>query len=338
MSSNTTLSVALVGAGFIGKVHARNLARHDDIELRYVIESNEAVGREVAAANGAQWLAGPEAALTDATLDALWIAAPAALHSSLIRQGAQAGKAIFCEKPVGIDMTDVEKLAGELGAYGRPIFIGFNRRFDDSHARLKAVIDSGAIGAVEAITITSRDPNPPPPDYMKATPGGIFYDTMIHDFDIARWLMGTEPTEVYATASRHLGPDLNPDGEIDAATATLKTASGLTCQISASRRAVYGYDQRIEVFGSKGMAQSTNHHQSHVTVFGADGISRDPLKTFFIDRYAGAYVREIDVFVRACRNEKADYPTIRDGQQALVLSMEALRSARTGLPVALVTT
>lgn len=335
MTGNTKISVGLIGAGFIGKIHAANLCRHAEVELRYVAETNEEVGRLVADAAGATWLATADRIFEDPSLEAVWIAAPAASHSDLIRRAAAAGKAIFCEKPVGIEMNDVDRLVAELRGYRKPIFIGFNRRFDESHARLKQLVDDGAVGAVEMVIITSRDPNPPSAAYMKATPGGIFYDTMIHDFDIARWLLGEEPVELYATASCHLDAALNPDREFDAATATLKVAGGAVCQISVSRRAVYGYDQRIEVFGSKGMVQSANHHQSNIRLFGDTWISQDPLKNFFTARYSTAYVREIDTFVAACRGHRADYPGVVDGRQALHLSMEALRSSRTGDPVKL---
>ncbi|MGX5805090.1 inositol 2-dehydrogenase [Bradyrhizobium sp. Arg314] len=329
------ITVALIGAGFIGELHAKNLARHADVVLRYVVEPSEALGRRVADATGATWLSDATVAYEDSSVEAVWIASPAKTHTDFIRRAARTGKAIFCEKPVGMNMEDVEVLVSELCHYKHPIMIGFNRRFDVSHARLKEIVESGGIGEVEMVSITSRDPNPPPPAYMKATPGGIFYDTMIHDFDIARWLLGIEATEVYATASSHLEGELNPDREYDAATATLKTTSGAVCQVSASRRAVYGYDQRIEVFGSRGMVQSQNHGKTNVQVYGADSIHTDPLKNFFIDRYADAYIREIDQFVAAVRGETTKFPNVWDGRQALHISMEALKSARSGSPVSL---
>lgn len=329
------ISVALIGAGFIGKLHAVNLSRHPSIALRYVVEPGEQAGRQVAESVGAEWLADPAPVWSDPEVDAVWIASPASTHSTLIREAVKAGKAIFCEKPIGMEMPDVDRLVSEVAGFDRPIFVGFNRRFDTSHARLKELVDAGAVGKVEMVLITSRDPNPPPAAYMKATPGGIFYDTMIHDFDVARWLMGEEAVEVYATASAHLDRETNPDGEYDAATATLKTASGAMCQVTCSRRAVYGYDQRIEVFGSEGMVQSMNHGLTNVQLYGRDRISMDPLKNFFTDRYADAYLTEIDRFVAAVQGKSNDYPTVQDGRQALFLSLEALQSARTGQPVSL---
>lgn len=329
------IAVGLMGAGFIGALHARNLARHGDVALRTIVEPNEKIGRAVADETGAAWAAAPEAILSDPLIEAVWIASPARTHTDLIRRAIGAGKAVFCEKPVGTDMAEVDALVADFASYARPVFIGFNRRFDATHARLKEIVDSGEIGTVEMISITSRDPSPPPVDYMRATPGGIFYDTIIHDLDIARWLLGEEPVEVYATANCHLDKDINPDGDFDAATVTLKCASGAVCQIAASRRAVYGYDQRIEVFGSKGMVQSPNQGRTDVRVYGAKAIWEEPLKNFFIDRYAAAYVVEIDRFVAACRGEASDLPGLRDGREALHLSFEALKSARSGMPVKL---
>lgn len=256
------IKTALIGAGFIGRVHARNLAQNPDFDLAYIVDGNEKVGRAVADESGAEWLAVPDAVFADDSIDAVWIATPPASHAALLRAARAANKAIFCEKPLSPDMDEANQLVAEFGGYGKPVFLGFNRRFDPSHARLKALIDDGAVGEIEMVVITSRDPNPPPVDYMRATPGGIFYDTMIHDFDIARWLTGAEPTSVFATASAHLDTELNPDKDPDAATATLRMTNGAVCQFICSRRASFGYDQRIEVFGSKLRPTMRRHRSS----------------------------------------------------------------------------
>lgn len=332
---NSPIRTALIGAGFIGRVHAKNLAQNPDIDLAYIVDSNETAGKAIAEGNGAEWVASPEQVFADDSIDVIWIATPPASHAALLREARKANKAIFCEKPISPDMEEASALVSEFEGYEKPVFIGFNRRFDPSHARLKALIDEGAVGDIELVVITSRDPNPPPVDYMKATPGGIFYDTMIHDFDIARWLMGGEPTELYATASAHLDTVLNPDREFDAATTTLKTANGVICQVNCSRRATFGYDQRIEVFGSKGMITSTNHNQTQVIVANGDGFHADPLKHFFTDRYAEAFRAEIEAFVKAYRGQDVSYPRAVDGAAALRLSLEALRSAREGQALSL---
>ncbi len=322
------IKTALIGAGFIGRVHANNLSQHPDYNLAFVVDANEQVGRDIAAQSGAEWVASPDHVFGDDSVDAVWIATPPASHAAMLRAARKADKAIFCEKPLSADMDEATRLVAELRGYAKPVFLGFNRRFDPSHARLKALIDEGAIGKIEQVIITSRDPGPPPVEYMRATPGGIFYDTMIHDFDIARWLVEAEPTEIYATASSHLGLDLNPDKEFDAATTTLKMTDGAICQFNCSRRATFGYDQRIEVFGSKGMVTSTNHHDTQVVLANAEGFRSEPLKNFFTTRYAEAFKAELDAFVKAYRGEQVTYADARDGAAALRISLEALKSAQ----------
>lgn len=331
----TPIRTALIGAGFIGRLHARNLARSPDFDLAFVVDANAETGRTVAAEAGAEWLAIPDAVFADDSIDAIWIATPPASHAALLRAARGAGKAIFCEKPLSPDMDEATQLVAEFEGYAKPVLLGFNRRFDPSHARLKALIDDGAVGEIEMVVITSRDPNPPPVEYMRATPGGIFYDTMIHDFDIARWLTGSEPVNVYATASAHLGAELNPDGDFDAATATLRMTNGAVCQFVCSRRASFGYDQRIEVFGSKGMATSANHSETQVVIANREGFHSDPLQNFFTDRYAEAYRTELDAFARACRGEETSYPGTFDGAEALRISLAALRSATEARPIEL---
>ena len=328
----TPIKTALIGAGFIGRVHAKNLSQNPDFDLAYVVDANEEVGKDIAARNGAEWLASPEQVFADPSIEAVWIATPPASHASLLRAASKSKKAIFCEKPLSPDMEEAAQLVAELEGYDKPVFLGFNRRFDPSHARLKQLIDEGAVGKIEMVVITSRDPGPPPVDYMRATPGGIFYDSMIHDFDIARWLIGAEPTELYATATANLGPDVNPDKEYDAATTLMKLPGGAICQLICSRRATFGYDQRIEVFGSKGMATSTNHNETQVVLANGEGFRSDPLKDFFTTRYAEAFVAELDVFARACRGEKVTYADAADGAAALRLSLEALKSAQEEKP------
>ncbi len=326
------IKTALIGAGFIGRLHAKNLSQHPDFNLAYVVDANEEAGIEVAANSGAEWIAAPDQIFADSSIEAVWIATPPASHAAMLRAACKAGKAIFCEKPLSPQMDEATQLVAEFEGYAKPVFVGFNRRFDPSHSRLKTLIDEGAIGKIEMLVITSRDPGPPPVEYMRATPGGIFYDTMIHDFDIARWLVESEPAEVYATASSHLGPDINPDKDFDTATATLKMKDGAVCQFNCSRRATYGYDQRIEVFGSKGMVTSTNHHDKQVVLANTEGFRSEPLKNFFTTRYAEAFLAELDIFIKACRGEQVTYADAAAGAAALRISLEALKSAQEAKP------
>ena len=327
--------IALIGAGFIGKVHAANLARHPGVEFRWLIDADEIVGRPLAERYGTNFHHDVAAALTDELLDAVLIATPAATHPEMIRLAAGADKAIFCEKPLGVELEQVDSCLSELAGFRRPLLIGFNRRFDPHHRALAEAVKRGEIGQVELINITSRDPGPPPLDHLRATPGGVFYETMCHDFDMARWLLAEEPTEVYAAASSLLEPAVNPDRDPDTAVAVLKTSGGALCQINVSRRSVYGYDQRIEVFGSKGMLQSGNPLPTTVRRFGAEGIREDVLMTFFTDRYRDAYRLELEHFVTVVERDGSPEISAWDGRQCLAISLAALASARSGRPLAL---
>lgn len=334
---STTTRVGLLGTGFIGQVHAKNLAAHDQIDLKTICDTNEALGRKVAGQVGAAFVPDAAAVIEDDQIDVVWIASSANTHGALIRQALAAGKAVFCEKPVAVDVDDARALVAESAKYAQPTFIGFNRRFDPTHRRLKEHVLAGHVGTPEVVALTSRDPNPPPPDYVAATPGGLFYDTMIHDFDMALWLLDELPTEIYAVASNCIDASLNPHHDLDTAAVMMRTKSGKLCQINASRRATYGYDQRVEVLGSKGMVQSGNQGPNTATLSIGGAISRDPLKNFFIDRYTQAYVDEIDSFLSVLTGEEKDYPDLKAGYDALRLSMVALESAQSGRPITLET-
>ncbi|UCH25710.1 MAG: inositol 2-dehydrogenase [Trueperaceae bacterium] len=327
------LNICLLGAGFIGKVHAENLVGNPEVGFAGIFDPDQRVAALLAERHGVPTLESVDAVMEDRRIDAVLIATPAGTHPTLIRQASEAGKAIFCEKPIGKDLVEVDACLEALEGYDRPVQIGFNRRFDPQHRALYTALQQGEIGAVEQLIITSRDPHPPPVTYMRDTPGGVFYDTMCHDFDTARWLLGEEPIEVYAVASSLLEEDLNPDRDLDTAMALLRTASGKMCHINVSRRSVYGHDQRIEVFGSKGMLQSQNIQRSRIRRYGSEEISEEVLLDFFIDRYREAYVQELQSFVDASLRRSPVEVTIFDGRQSLALSLAALDSSRRGQPV-----
>jgi myo-inositol 2-dehydrogenase/D-chiro-inositol 1-dehydrogenase len=329
------LNICLLGAGFIGKVHAKNLARNPEVGFTGIFDPDRRAAGLLAERYGVPILESVDEVMGDQRIDAVLIATPASTHPALIRRAAEAGKAILCEKPIGKDLAEVDACLEALEGYDRPVQIGFNRRFDPQHRELYTGLKRGEIGAVEQLIITSRDPHPPPVVYMRDTPGGIFYDTMCHDFDTARWLLGEEPVEVYALASSLVEQDLNPDRDLDTAMALLKTASGKMCHINVSRRSVYGHDQRIEVFGSKGMLQSQNIQRSRIRRYGPEEIGEDVLLDFFIDRYREAYVQELQSFVDASLRHSPIEATIFDGRQSLALSLAALDSSRRGQPVRL---
>jgi len=327
------ISVCLFGAGRIGRIHATNIAARDDVELRYVVDVDKAAAKEFAGRHNAT-VCSVEEALADDSLDAVVIGSPTDTHSTLISTSARAGKAIFCEKPIDLDIARVDDCLAVVDECGVPLSLGFNRRFDNSFSSLKNQLDSGMIGELEMVTITSRDPEPPPAEYA-ARSGGIFRDMMIHDFDMARWLLTQEPVEVYATASCLVDPAIGKAGDVDTAMVIMRTADGKLCHISNSRRAVYGYDQRIEVFGSKGMLRAENEKNDTVQHFGPDGTLTARIPDFFIDRYAAAYRRELNDFVDALNNGISPAVGGIDGRQALLLADAAQESFETGTVIKL---
>jgi myo-inositol 2-dehydrogenase/D-chiro-inositol 1-dehydrogenase len=329
------LDFCLVGAGFIGPVHAANIAARGDAALRWVVDLNEAAGSALAAKFGARATAKLDEALADPAVGAVLICTPPRTHAAIIERAARAGKAIFCEKPVDLDLSRVADCARVVGESRTPFHVGFNRRYDPSHRALHDAIRAGEIGAPEMLVLSSRDPEISPPDYVAAMPYGIFYDTLIHDFDMVRWLAADEPVEIYARTACMLDERENPHRDPDTAMVQLRMARGALVHVNASFRAVYGYDQRIEAFGAKGMLVSRNHQPTGLERYDASGIRRDPLLRFFIERYAESYVRELGDFVEAVANGRAPSITLEDGRRALVIAEAGVASAKSGRPVAI---
>lgn len=327
------IGVCLFGAGRIGSVHAANVARRTDVDLRYVVDINNQAAQALADKYSAQ-VVDTAQALADPDIHAVIIASATDTHAELIVAAAESGKAIFCEKPIDLHIDKVVDCLAVVERTGVLLSLGFNRRFDHNFATLHAGIQAGRIGRLEMIAITSRDPSPPPIEYLKVS-GGLFRDMMIHDLDMARWLMGEEPAEVFAHASCLVDPEIGRIGDVDSAVVTMKSASGILCQISNSRRATYGYDQRAEVFGSQGMLRAENKTAIQVEYFGKESVSRDKPLHFFMERYAEAYRLELDDFVDAVKNGSKTRATGEDGQRALILADAALESFTTGRPVAL---
>jgi myo-inositol 2-dehydrogenase/D-chiro-inositol 1-dehydrogenase len=326
------INICQFGAGRIGAIHAGNIARHPDARLHTVVDTDRAAADSLAARYGAA--TGEEAAaLADPAIDAVVIASATGTHADLVEAASRAGKPVFCEKPLDLDRGRAEACVAVSEQCGVKLMVGFNRRFDPSFADLERQIRDGRIGRLELLTITSRDPAPPPIEYLRHS-GGIFRDMMIHDFDMARWLSGEEPVEVFAAASVLVEPAIGGAGDVDTAVVTLRMRSGALTQISNSRRAVYGYDQRIEAFGSKGALRAENVAESTVAFAGIDGIvSAKPLY-FFLERYAEAYRRELDHFIGAVGNGTAPLVGGADGVRALALADAALASLQTGRAVA----
>ncbi len=325
------INLCLFGAGRIGSIHANNVARHSEVNIAYIVDAYQPAAEELAKKYDAK-VVSVEEALADPELHGVIIASSTNTHANLMELSAKAGKAIFCEKPVDLSVERVRECLAIVNESKVVCSIGFNRRYDPQFNALKESLDAGKVGNLEMLTITSRDPSPPPVEYIEVS-GGLFRDMMIHDFDLARWLLGEEPVEVFATASCQVDPAIGEAGDVDTALVTLKTASGKLCQISNSRRAVYGYDQRIEAFGSQGMAQVGNQLESQVTVTGEKGSTAAKPQFFFLERYEAAYRLELDNFVACIRDGVQPVASGIDGLQSLLLAEAALESSRTGKAV-----
>lgn len=322
------MDFCLIGAGFIGPVHAANIAAHPGARLRSVFDLNHEAAERIVARHGSSVAASLEAALADKDLDAVVICTPPRTHAPIIEAAAKAGKAIFCEKPIDLSLKRVDQCLAEVEKARVPMFVGFNRRFDPSFRALHNRLAEGEIGLVEQVIISSRDPGLPPLSYLKVS-GGQFRDMTIHDFDMARWLLGEEPVEVFATGSALVDPQVGKLGDIDSAMVIMRTASGKLCHINNSRRATYGYDQRIEVHGSKGRLMASNHVQTSVELANEKSISTDKPLYFFLERYAEAYRAELSAFLLAVKGKKRMPVGAEDGRQALVLAEAALVSLKT---------
>jgi len=322
------IEVALFGAGRIGKIHAANLARHPKARLRYVVDVHDAAAAELAHAHGAR-VATAEQALADPAVAAVVIGSSTDTHADLIQRSALAGKAIFCEKPVDLDVDRARACADTIARTGVACMIGFQRRFDPTFRALKQRLDAGEIGAPEVLLITSRDPGPPPLDYI-ARSGGVFKDMLIHDFDIFRWILGAEAVSVYATGAAPEFAEIAAAGDLTTAAVTLRTRDGALCQINTSRRAAYGYDQRFEVLGSRGLLQAGNQRPTEVVAWSAQAISQDTPEAFFLERYRAAYALEIEHFFDGLSHGTPLHPNIDDGIKALELAELATRSWREG--------
>ena len=327
------VNIALFGAGRIGVLHAANIAASQPRAcLACVYDTNRALAEAVATKYGTRVAPSVEAALSDPAINAVLIASSTNTHVDLITAAARAGKAILCEKPIDLDIERVERCKADIAGTGVPVQIAFNRRYDRSHRGVRDAVRAGDIGALELLVLTSRDPGLPSLDYIKVS-GGIFRDMTIHDFDLARFILGDDPiVELYATGSILMEPKFHEIGDVDTAMVVMKAASGTLVHINNSRRAVYGYDQRIEAFGSKGMVQSDNLRASSLRRTDARSTgAQEPLLNFFMERYRQAYLDELNEFIDVVAGKATPTAGFGDGRCALILAnaaWESLRSAR----------
>ncbi|NSX53667.1 inositol 2-dehydrogenase [Parasulfitobacter algicola] len=323
------INIGILGCGRIGQVHGTTLRGMVNARAAAVSDVMPKAAQALGVTLGANVVT-PDEMMADPSIDAVIIGTPTTTHYDLIHAAAAAGKAIFCEKPVDLSVDRIKDCLAVVEKADVPFMTAFNRRFDPNFAHLQRQISEQAIGSIELVTIMSRDPSPPPIDYVK-TSGGIFRDMMIHDLDMARFLLGEDPIELTAAASCLIDPAIGAVGDFDTAVVTLKTAGGKLCQISNSRRATYGYDQRIEVHGSTGMLRADNMLENTIELSNASGMCKATPEPFFLERYAAAYRAEMAHFVDALTKGMQVTPTGVDGLKAQMLADAADAAAQDGM-------
>lgn len=332
--NRTPLKIGLIGAGRIGKVHAQAISTQvDSAELAAVADVDLPAAQSLAA----KWripkaVQDYKAILEDPAVDAVAVCSSTDTHAQIITAAARAGKHIFCEKPIDHSLVKIDAALGAVEKAGVQLMVGFNRRFDPNFRRVKGLIEEGQVGSPRILRITSRDPAPPPIDYIKVS-GGIFLDMTIHDFDMARFLMGSEVTQVFAAGGVLVDHKIGEAGDIDTAVTTLWFANGAIGTIDNCREAAYGYDQRLEVFGSKGMAQAENNTPDRHILSTKDGVSSPKPLYFFLERYRSAYAEEMKAFSAAVVDGTPVPISGADGRAPVVIGLAALKSYREGRPV-----
>ncbi len=325
------MKVGLLGAGRIGQVHAETISRHPECELVAISDVHLPAAEQLAAKYRAA-VKNSDDILADSAIDAVLIATSTDTHSDLIEAATQAGKAVLCEKPVDLSLARARKCLEIASKNGKPVMMGFNRRFDPNFAAIKDALNAGEIGKAELLSITSFDPAPPPVSYIKVS-GGLFRDMMIHDFDMANFIMGEAPEMISATGSCVVDPEIGKAGDIDTAIVTLSYADGKIAVIKNSRRAGYGYDQRLEILGSAGLLQAQNMLENTVIKSTAEGVVSAKPTYFFLERYMPAYAAEWDGFVQAVKTGASMPVSLEDGVVALAMAEAAKTSFDTGRPV-----
>ena len=325
------IKFAQFGAGFIGKIHGANIAKHPRAELAYVYDVLPAPAESLATQLGAKVAASPEE-IWASDVDAVLIASSTNTHADLLSGAIKAGKAVYCEKPVDLNIERVKAVAREAQGSARPILVGFSRRFDPNHAGIRELLHSGEIGKLEMMSITARDPKPPAISYVKVS-GGQLRDQTIHFFDMLRWLAGEDPVEVYATGAVLVDPAIGEAGDVDTAMLILKFPSGALCHINCSRRADYGYDERVELFGSLGMALSRRKPRREISVYKGKSIVSEGLHAGWFERMEPTFYRALDALIQAMEGEQIEYPTLTDGLKAQLIAEAAVESLHTNRPV-----
>ncbi|MGY4752551.1 inositol 2-dehydrogenase [Pannonibacter sp. Q-1] len=325
------LKIAVLGCGRIGRMHAANIAAHPRAELAAVFDIHRASAEQVAAHYGVVAAESADEVFASTAVDAVLVATVTETHADYIEKAVAAGKPVLCEKPIDLSLDRVNRCADAIRSKDVPVQIGFNRRFDPGHRAAWNAVRSGEIGELHQVIISSRDPGMPPRSYYE-TAGGLFRDMTIHDFDLARFMLGEEPEEVFAVGGRLIDPTLMDElNDYDSVMVIMRTASGKQCHINNSRTSTYGYDQRVELLGTAGMVISGNRKPHELRRYGAVSVdAAEPYLNFFIERYREAFDAEIHAFVDCIEKGEAPQVGFEDGRQALVLAEAAMKSAVEG--------
>lgn len=324
------IAIAVIGCGRIGRMHAAHIHAHPQAKIAALYDIDDAAVQSLASTLKVPIAGSVDEIMNSSSVDAIIIASVTPTHADLIESAAQAGKPVFCEKPVDLDLQRVHRCAEVVHRYGAIVQMGFNRRFDPGHRAARQAVSAGDIGALHQVIITSRDPELPPKSYL-TTAGGLLRDMTIHDFDLARYMLADEPVEVFATAGALIDPELGAEiNEIDTAMIIMRTADGKQCHINNARNAVYGYDQRVELLGAQGMLISENRRPHELRRYSAQQVeTAQPYLHFFIERYKEAFIAELSSFIHCVREKTEPEVSFEDGRRALILAEAAYRSLQT---------
>ena len=325
------IKFAQFGAGFIGKIHGANIAKHPKSELEYIYDVKREAADELAAKLGAKVASSPEE-IWDSDVGAILIASSTNTHADLLSSAIRARKPIYCEKPIDLDIDRVKAVVQQARQTNLPILVGFSRRFDPNHLGIREALQNGEIGKLEMMHITARDPKPPALSYVRVS-GGQYRDQTIHFFDMLRWLADEDPIEVYAAGASLVDPAIGEAGDVDTSMLILKFPSGALCHINCSRRADYGYDERVELFGSKGMALSRRKPRREVTLYKGNSIVSDGLHAGWFERMEPTFYQALDALIKTIEGEQVEYPTLTDGLKAQMIAEAAVESLRLNQPV-----
>jgi len=330
--SQEAIPVALIGGGRIGAVHASNILANPRLSLRYVVDIDENAAKTWAAkAPNCQAVTSIDPVLNDHSVKAIVVCTPTAAHPDIIMKAAKAGKAIMCEKPISLITSEIDDCYAQAAKYGVPLLCGYQRRHDPSFVKLHEAVKGGAIGQVQIVKTISRDNPVPTIAYLKIS-GRIFHDCGSHDIDLCRWITGEDPYEVYTAAST-FNPSIKELNDWDTVLITLKFPSGIIASIDLSRKAAYGYDQRIEVLGNAGMVQAENRQPTTTIVSTDKGLLTDPFCWSFPQRYVEAYARELDHFADVVQGKVAPKLSHDDARKVAIIAEAAEESCVRGVPV-----